>query len=159
DDGRAGSTDTDAADGGVLRGAENAWRARGDPAVQRRVPRDRIEAIELHSDAAVHDGVVQQIRTHVRRGDYDDDGTRLIAAKPVTRNCRARGCLLRVKCALPHNSGEFKNETVPVGPGLLVLSVIPGRCHPLVEAWARGLRVAHAGRRAEQGPRPSGAGV
>ena len=52
DDRRARSADADAADRGVLRGAQGEGRAGQAAAVQRGVSRHRLEAVELHQDAA-----------------------------------------------------------------------------------------------------------
>src|SRR5271165_1519966 len=58
DDGRPGSADSDAADGGILRRVESAGRAGDAIAVRGRVSWDGIEAVEFHPHAALHDELV-----------------------------------------------------------------------------------------------------
>src|SRR6185295_18600517 len=53
DDRRARSAHADRPDGGVLPGAAGARGADDDDPLQRRVPRHRLEAVELHADAAL----------------------------------------------------------------------------------------------------------
>src|SRR5262249_29267349 len=67
DDGRARSPDADAADRGILSGAEDARRAGQAPAVPGGVPRHGVEAVELPPDAAVHDELVQPVDAANRR--------------------------------------------------------------------------------------------
>src|SRR5262249_23819657 len=74
DDRRARSADANAADRGILRSAEDARCADGAAAVQRGVPRHGLEAVELHSHAAVHDAVVQEVLARIRRTCHDIRG-------------------------------------------------------------------------------------
>jgi dipeptidyl aminopeptidase/acylaminoacyl peptidase len=62
DDGRAGSQDADVAVGGVLRRAQGARGADDAAAVQRRVARDPVAAVELDPNPALHDELVQEVR-------------------------------------------------------------------------------------------------
>jgi Tol biopolymer transport system component len=72
DDRHSRSPHADAADRGVLRGAQDEGRTDEAAAVQRRVPRHRLQAVELHPDAVVHDELVQQIHAPVRtHHDHD----------------------------------------------------------------------------------------
>src|SRR6476619_5145755 len=66
DDGRARPPYANGAVGGVLRCAQDAWRSDDSTAVRGRVPRDGIEAVELDSNAAIHDELVQQVHSSGR---------------------------------------------------------------------------------------------
>ena len=61
DDRRARPPHAHAANRGILRRAEGSRRAGEAAAVRRRIPRDRLEAVELHPHAALHDELVQEI--------------------------------------------------------------------------------------------------
>src|SRR5439155_23757531 len=77
DEWRARYPDADAADGGILRGAEDAWRAGEAAAVQRRISRHRIQTVEFHSHSAIYDVVVQTVDA-CRRWARHDDGIAIV---------------------------------------------------------------------------------
>ena len=61
DDRRAGHADADQPDGGVLPGAQGRRRAHGHAAVQRRVPRHVVEAVELPAHPALPAVLVREV--------------------------------------------------------------------------------------------------
>ena len=85
DDGRARSPDADAADRGVLRGAEGERRAGEAAAVQRGVPRHRVEAVELHPHAALHDELVQTVTRARPAGAATTTACAAVGGRPVCR--------------------------------------------------------------------------
>ena len=88
DDRRARPADADAAERGVLRGAQDARRAGGAAAVRERISRHRLEAVELHADAALHDELVRSLASCGERGDHGVGLDALVA--PVTEGTARR---------------------------------------------------------------------
>src|SRR5439155_20097540 len=65
-DRRARPADPDPAERGILLRPQNAEGADGAVALQRRVPRHWLEAVQLHAHPALHDELVQEV--HARQG-------------------------------------------------------------------------------------------
>src|SRR5438445_629788 len=70
DDRGARPAHADAADRGVLRGAQDPPRTHDAAALQRGVPRDGIETVELHADPALHDELVSEVPPRRQRGGH-----------------------------------------------------------------------------------------
>src|SRR5205823_4379090 len=82
-----GPSHADPADRRVLLGAEGAGRPRRDAALQRRVPRDGIEAVQLHAHPALHDELVPEVPPG-RRGGGDRGGE---SVGPISSGWTATG--------------------------------------------------------------------
>src|SRR5262249_56376583 len=80
---RPGSADADAADRGILRGAQDERRAGEVAAAERRVSRHQLQAVELHSHATVHDELVQAVLTAGRRPRHEHIAALSVLVHPV----------------------------------------------------------------------------
>src|SRR5205807_4515628 len=82
-DGRAGPAHADPAERGVLYDAEGARCADGYTALERRVSRHGIEAVQLHAHAALHDELVPEVPpSRSRAGDGGGEPLARGAAQP-----------------------------------------------------------------------------
>src|SRR5207237_10493354 len=73
-DRNAGPANTDAAERGVLRSAQDARRTGNSPTLRGRIPRHELETVQLPAHAALHDELVQAMEARVER-HRDDRGT------------------------------------------------------------------------------------